>query len=156
MLMYGDVFNLPPIDIVYNLTSMREGFNKLNLLIPPLELGRFTGKDFDIAYADYIMNNDVVFMQFFDIIWHLYLGHDVYILISKDDWAENLTESLMKLIQQRYGINGIEINSEEDLFYYSNKGIVSDFVPSLLPNLDIDKDRFAMIIESNKVTNYGY
>ena len=62
----------------------------------------------------------------------------------------------MKLIQQRYGINGVEINSEEDLFYYSNKGMVSDFVPSLLPNLDIDKDRFAMIIENNKVTNYGY
>ena len=67
MLMYG-----PPQStnltfsgkgVVYNLTSMKEGFVRLAALIPPNEFGRFTDRDFDILYADYIMGNDIIFCE---------------------------------------------------------------------------------------------
>ena len=64
MLMYGesrdDILGIgfAGAGMIYNLSSLREGFNTLRLLIPPNEIGRFTDRDFDIAYANYILNND--------------------------------------------------------------------------------------------------
>ena len=99
MLMYGesrdDILGIgfAGMGVIYNLSSLREGFNTLRLLIPPNEIGRFTDRDFDIAYANYILNNDAVFCEFFQIIYNLYLGYDVFILASSEDWSENILES---------------------------------------------------------------
>ena len=155
MLMYAedrpDILNIKMVGkgIVFNLASLKEGYSKLNLLVPPNELGRFTDRDFDIAYANYIMSNDSVFMQFFWIIYNLYIGVDVLIIISGgSDWTENILESLLKLIQQRYGYNGTKIDSEEDYIYARNY-INSDFAPGYgLYNLDMDKERFTYLVES--------
>ena len=90
MLMYGfdnsGVLNIDiPDGVLFNLTSMKEGFVTLPLLIPPNNIGRFTDRDFDIAYAQYVMNNDNVFCQFFQIIYNLYIGKDVFILERRID-----------------------------------------------------------------------
>ena len=48
MLMYGesrdDILGIgfAGAGMIYNLSSLREGFNTLRLLIPPNEIGRFT------------------------------------------------------------------------------------------------------------------
>lgn len=152
MLMYGDSLNIVDNARVFNLTSMKEGFERLPGLIPPNELGRFTGRDFDIIYANYIMDNDFVFYQFFQIINTLYIGQDVYIIVSSDDWSENLIESILKLIQQRYGYNGLRINCFEDYITFQNSNIDSKFNQYYgIQNLDIDKDRFAYISELIKM-----
>ena len=149
MLMYGNSMNIINTGMVYNLTSLKEGIPRLNLLIPPNYIGRLNGKDFDLAYADYIMSNDFIFKQFFDIIYLLYIGQDVYIVISEDEWSENLIDSLLKLIQQRYGYNGGRINCIEDFQFMFNSKNYSEFNPGYgLANLDSDKERYTFIVES--------
>ena len=79
MLMYG--FDKPEVlglkfsgqGVVYNLTSLKEGYYRLRLLVPPNSLGKFTDRDFDIVYANYIFGNNYVFAEFFQIIYNLYL-----------------------------------------------------------------------------------
>lgn len=162
MLMYGqsrdDILNIGFIGntVVYNLSTMKEGFNNLRLLIPPNSIGRFTDRDFDIAYANYIIQNDNVFCEFFQIIYNLYLGIDVLILSAEDDWCENILESLLKLIQQQYGYNAVQIDSDEDYIYAKNN-MITDFAPFgyTLYNLDQDKERFSYLIEQFRINNNG-
>lgn len=133
---------------IFNLSTMKEGYETLQVLIPPNNIGHLTGYDFDVMYMNYIMNNDIVFMYFFRIIYYLYIGKDVFLLSSKDDWSENLIESLLKLIQQRYGINGIYVESEDDYIDAKLHGIC-DISPGYgVYNLDMDKNRFNILIEN--------
>lgn len=155
MLMYGNSMNIIDTGVVYNLTSMREGLYNLSTLIPPNEIGRFEGRDFDLAYANYILMNDFVFVEFFGIIYALYNNADVYIVISEDDWSENLVESLFKLIQQRYGYNGVKINSFDDYLFLvnsSNSGEFSSF-DFYIRNLDEDKERYSLLTTVLRIRN---
>lgn len=150
LLMYGNA-NILNIDssfdynCIFNLSSYKAGFNILNIM-PPNEIGFSDSADFDIAYANYIMYNDAVFMNFFRIIYYLYLGKDVYIMACEEDWSENLVESVLKLIQQRYGINAIHIVDDND---YMDAKLQYDmsFANYGRLNLDTDKDRFIYLIE---------
>ena len=152
MLMYGNAINVINTGIVFNLTSMKEGFPRLPRLIPPNDIGRFTGRDFDLAYANYIMSNDFIFKEFFDIVYSLYMGTDVYIIISEDEWSENLIESLLKLIQQRYGYNAGRINYIDDYYFMFNSKNYNDFDPRFgIANLDTDKERYTYIVESLRI-----
>lgn len=158
MLMYGldteEVLSLKfaGSGVVYNLASFKEGYNTLHSLLPPNNLGVFTDRDFDIAYANYIFNNDNVFCEFFQIIYNLYLGKDVFIIISSNEWAENILESLLKLIQQRYGYNAVKINSDDD-YIYARNFMEFKFEPFGLYNLDQDKERFSLLMEINRSNN---
>lgn len=156
MLLYGNSRNIPDNVVVFNLTSLKEGYRRLDLLIPPNQLGLYTGRDFDIAYANYIMSNDMVFKEFFDIIHCLYIGQDVYIIIDEEaEWSENITESLLKLIQQRYGYNASHISCFDDFVYACNNDI-SDFNPYFgVYNLDIDKQRYEYMCESMRLSSPG-
>lgn len=144
--------------IIFNITSFAEGYPKLASLIPPNYLGNFyvnDGRDFDIAYANYIMSNDLPFKEFMDIIYNLYLFKNVIILMSTDNWSFNIIESLLKLIQQRYGYNGYLANSEEDLQYISNKDNAR-FNPYWgLQNLDQDKERYTILTEAWRIRAGG-
>lgn len=159
MLMYGDS-NILSIKFsgegkIYNLTSLREGLDNLRLLIPPNNIGQTFDREFDINYANYIMDNDMVFCEFFRIIYDLYIGLDVVLISYKDDWCENLLESLLKLIQQRYGYNSVKIDSDED-YIYARNNVFSDFAPGYgVYNLDQDKERFSYIIENFRLHNNG-
>lgn len=151
MLMYGnsiilkEILEIPDVR-VYNFSSLREGFPRLNLM-PPHTLGANTEYEFDVNYANYIMSNDIIFMNFMTIVMELYYGHSVYLLISEDEWSQLLVDSLMKLIQQRYGINGVLVNCMEDLLYakeetFSDVGIF---------NLDTDKERYTYLDQQYKM-----
>lgn len=161
MLMYG--LDKPEVlglkfsgqGVVYNLTSLKEGYNRLRLLVPPNNLGKFTDRDFDIVYANYIFGNNYVFAEFFQIIYNLYIGLDVFIIYSESDWSENILESLLKLIQQRYGYNAVLINSDEDYIYAKNNFNI-DFAPGYgLYNLDQDKERFSFFVSELAANNHG-
>ena len=159
MLMYGPAsaadIKFGGKGVMYNLSSMREGFISLQALIPPNTIGRLTDREFDIAYANYIMSNDTLFCIFFQIIYNLYIGKDVFIIISTEDWSENLLESLLKLIQQRYGYNSVLINTEADYLYAANS-MNFGFAPEYgIYNLDQDKERFTTLIEQYRIANNG-
>lgn len=159
MLMYGPAsaadIKFGGKGVMYNLSSMREGFISLQALIPPNTIGRLTDREFDIAYANYIMSNDTLFCIFFQIVYNLYIGKDVFIIISTEDWSENLLESLLKLIQQRYGYNAVLINTEAD-YLYAVTSMNFGFAPGYgIYNLDQDKERFTTLIEQYRIVNNG-
>jgi len=160
MLMYGqkDPREFDPSfeehGCIFNITSLKEGYNKLNMLVPMNSMGYTTDRDYDIAYANYIFNNDAVFVEFFIIIYYLYIGKDVYLIYSNEDWSENIIESLLKLIQQRYGYNAYLINEDED-YIYSKMNDSTYFNGEWgLYNLDIDKNRFSYAVQ-NYILNFG-
>ncbi len=148
MLSYGNSSCLSFVDgRIFNISGMIEGYENIQCLIPPNQIGRLTDRDFDIAYVNWILNNDVVFVQFFRVIQALYGGEDVFIIIDDADWSENLIESFMKVIQQRYGYNGFHVKTFEDYMFAKNN-IEFGFDDRLLINLDQDKERYAYLVNS--------
>lgn len=159
MLMYGTtnvyLWIADESHIVFNITSMKEMFQRLPLLIPPNQIGHLNKRDFDLCYADYIMSNDSVFKQFFDIIYSLYIGKDVYLCMQESEWSENLIESLLKLIQQRYGYDAVHIDSFDDYVFAQNHHIGKFNQYYGIQNLDIDKERYTYIVEKQRIMNGG-
>ena len=140
MLLIGDYRSLPYAKekfVVLNLSSLVEGFPRVHL-VPSVTATYDDDKQFDLAYANYIFSNDSVFMEFMKIIYPLYTGLDVFLLVSRNENTHDIiTESLCKLIQQRYGYNYQLINNTDDINYYDE----SDFSFYGLQALDIDKER---------------
>ena len=138
--------------IIYNFSSLNERYQKL-YLIPPNYLGANNEYDFDIKYMNWIFSNDNVFVEFMKIIMNLYTANDVFLVISQDDeWSRILIESLLKLIQQRYGINAIEINDINDLYIANNV----EFEDYGIINLDMDKQRLSEILATMNMRNGIY
>lgn len=158
MLYYGNGEYIPDDCKVFNLNSMKEGFPRFKYILPPNELGKYLDRDFDISYFNYIFQNDAVFMEFFSIIYELYINNDIFIIVDeKMDWAENIAESLFKAIQQRYGYNAYRINCLDDYLWIKNS---SGFLPQFNPywgiyNLDIDKNRYSILVESARLKAGG-
>lgn len=163
-LFYGNanILNKIPENFkVYNFNSLIEKGIPLNLF-PPNTLGAISEYDFDCKYAQYIMMNDVVFMNMMNIIMDIYNGINVFIMVQYDDesffntdnpaWNTILIESFFKFIQQRYGLNGILINDEEDISYASQVSF-TDFG---LLNLDVDKERASYMSEYNRIMSGGH
>lgn len=134
---------------LYNLSSVINRGARLSALVPPTTL---TGGDiidfdnektFDMMYARYLIENDGAFVQMFSIINNLYLGGSSIVLVGESEYKDTLTESLIKFIQQRYGIAPIRvINEFEDWFSYDDD---SNFNLIGVYNLDIDKERYALL-----------
>lgn len=125
--------------MIFNLSSLLEGFERVNIL-PPFKLDRYD-RDFDIMYANYLLENDNVFYEFMKIPMALYYGLDVILLVDRQDLYEYVNESLMKFIQQRYGIVTNIVNNKEDWGYVQESG----FSLQGLYNVDQDKERFTYI-----------
>lgn len=114
--------------IYYNLSSYYNSADipMLNCLIPSVEfipeeqlLGDCTSPEFDINYHNYIINNNDAFKQFMNLIIPVQQSPDVLVvvLIRHTPYSDAILESLLKLIQQRYGYNCYIINELEDLLY---------------------------------------
>ena len=157
MLMYGPTRCLPYIDkdtfVIYNLSGMIEGYDSIQSLIPPNELGRMDSYEFDVNYFNYVMYNDPIFLTFFRIIQSLYTGRSVYIISDEADWSENLVESIFKIIQQRYGYNGYCVKTDEDILFALQRDD-GYFNPTFgLQNLDQDKLRYQYLVKRMELLN---
>ena len=153
--MYGSSAALSIVDVdktsIYSITSLNESLPVLHL-IPPTNIGYLVDYEFDLAYYNYILfSNDYVFAEFFTIIRDLYLGKDVLLVFANDNWSENLAESILKIIQQRYGYNGVLINTLEDYLLASSSMEFNFNREWGLINLDQDKNRFSYFSESMRI-----
>ena len=128
--------------VIFSLLLDRTGYPPLDIL-PPANVVNYGDREFDILYLDWIFNNDSVFFEFFNkVVYNLYLGFNVYIICERNDLFDPTLESILKIVQQRYGYNGAMINEPED-FDYLNQD--ETFSITGLVNLDNDKERFARI-----------
>lgn len=158
MLIFGP-YNCIPYSrdiVVYNYSSLTEHIPRMGLLVPPDVVQNMGEYELDVVYYNYIMNNDDLFILFMNIILPIYSGSDVYVCISKfgyNDYTNNMNESLIKMIQQRYGYNAAVINDISDLDYITPE----DFSFSIqgLHNLDEDKKRLVIILESRRIQAGG-
>lgn len=144
MLVVGDVRCLPDsLDkfVILNLSSLAEGFQRVHL-VPSVSASYNDDKQFDIDYANYIFSNDYAFMEFMKIMFPLYMGQDVFLLVSRNENTHDIiTESLCKLIQQRYGYNYQLINTKDDIDYYDD----SNFNIYGIQTFDQDKERMTYL-----------
>ena len=144
----GTYQNLPPefaVDelLIYNYTRPLMGFTQINLLQPP-QLEYTFDNTFDIEYYNYLINCDDAFMQLMLLIMAEYHNKNVYLLVSEGNGYDYINDSLMKLIQVRYGIVVQYINDIED---YNELRQDSDISFSVfgMENLIQDKERYALL-----------
>jgi hypothetical protein len=95
---------------IYNISSSLEGYDRLISLTPPRFYDQFNHpidfRDqelFGQYYTAYVLSNKEPFMALMDIVYNLYEGYDVLLLIGRDEFRDILTETISKIIQQRYG-----------------------------------------------------
>lgn len=129
--------------VVYNLSA-----NIVNQSIPTLNLQYlkgldFTNKDYDNIFANMVFENDSIFIEFMKLILPLRDGYNVAILIYREEnLFDPFSETIAKLIQQRYGYNYQMINTMDDYNEWddSNFDINGTFL------LDRDSDRYIQIM----------
>lgn len=129
--------------VVYNLSA-----NIVNPSIPTLNLQYlkgldFTNKDYDNIFANMVFENDSIFIEFMKLILPLRDGYNVAVLVYREeDLFDPFSETIAKLIQQRYGYNYQMINTMDDYNEWddSNFDINGTFL------LDRDSDRYIQIM----------
>ena len=139
----------PQTTFIINMSSATIGFTLFDRLMPLVTIDP-ESKDFDLMYMNYLLSDDIAFSQLMMIIYNLYIGVDVLIMIGETDIKYMVAESLLKFIQQRYGYNGYIINEASDVEFL-NEG---SFTIQGLYNLDIDKERYSpILLEMEKLKN---
>lgn len=131
--------------VILNLSSLKEGFQRVAIM-PPSSLNFLDDINFDMGYLEYIFNNDMIFLEFMKIIIPLYIGMNVCVLVSMDDNMDRITESLLKIIQQRYGYNSFIINDPEDTLCIDTEIMTEEGFSVLgMSTLDQDRERYEYI-----------
>jgi hypothetical protein len=133
---------------VYNFMSTMEGLEKIELLPPPVQ--QTDDFNYDLYYANWLMNDPVGFRNLMKIIYEEYSGISIFLAVNMD-LIGNIAESFMKFIQQRYGINCYIINDQYDLMYAMDSG--TSFSMEGLANLDMDKEKIAILGEASLLNN---
>ena len=129
----------------FNISSYSESAPRLNALTP----NRIDISDpgfYYENYKNYILNNHDAFMQMMDIVYKLYNGSDVILLIGPDDMFRTIfKESVAKFIQDRYGYISNFVSDPDDLIFI----VEGDFSVEGLHNLDIDKEIYIKEVFKN-------
>lgn len=94
--------------------------------------------EFDIQYANIILSTPIMYNAFMQILSSAYEGDIVVILVHRDDYRDAIMESLIKLIQQRYGYNSWIIEDADDIEQVKEE----TFTPYGLMTLQQDLQRF--------------
>ena len=128
--------------IVLNLTSMYSGLESISNLVT--NMGLVTGGkptrdiigtvEFDIAYANTILTTPEMFGSLMKIVLNSYEGKIVCVLVHRDEFRDELMESLIKLMQQRYGFASWIMDSLDDLAVFKEP----DYSPDGLLNIEAD------------------
>ena len=129
MLIFCDVscvpINLIDDSVVLNLSSLYERVERLNI-IPTLYNNDIFSVVFDSYYGEFLYN-----------------GKNVIVLVTRSTNSDAITESLIKIIQDRYGYISNNIFSKEDCDYL----VEGKFSAFGIHALDCDKDRLMKLIE---------
>jgi hypothetical protein len=113
------------------------------------ETGDTNSIQFDQKYAQYILGNDEAFIAFMSIMSKVIDEEDTIVISNYNSPAlMPIIDSLLKLIQQRYGINAFIVNTVDDLesihLKYNEFG---SYQQQLLYSSDVE--RFAKLTKQN-------
>ncbi len=154
MIVFTSNINLIPYinnAMIYNLSSYYSGYNDITKLITKIQIINNTemlanefiySPYFDNIYYNSILNDHELFCCLLQLMMNVYNGNNAIVLISHDNYRDAITESLIKLIQVRYGYNCWEIENVEDLDILKE----THFTPQGIQNLDADKQTYDSIL----------
>ena len=158
MIIFTPILNIPDELLIskgiksvmkYNMSALYAGIPTVFHLVPSFtdnrnaSLDDFDNPIFDMAYHRYIFDNDISFNEFMSIVMPANTNPDclVQVLIKQSEFRDVFTESLLKLIQQRYGYNCYIVNEIDDFIYAEE----SDFsIPGLFA-FEEDRSRWFML-----------
>lgn len=130
MLLVG---NVDTIAITIQRLAVKERFHVVNLSSANLTFGNSSlfyvpkqdmeSNFYDIEYANFIFNNTQQRIEFLYLIHQLLIGNHVLIMIGNYPGMYEMAESLLKLIQTKYGYNGYFITKDdvEDLSMFESR-----------------------------------
>lgn len=104
-----DIYDRGNPIIIFNFSSFIEGYSNLNNL-NPLNYYSFDrvdvdSADFDVWYYKFIFKNQPSYIEFLSVMYYVYMGYDVFILIDFNNIYSNMIiESLIRIIKTRYGL----------------------------------------------------
>ena len=137
---------------IVNLSSAYLGVQPSSLFYVP----RCSNESFeyDLEYGNFIFQNTQQRIEFLYLMHQLQIGNDVLILIGTHQVMFEMAESLLKLIQMRYGYNGYFI-TKDDLDY------IFDFQSNFsVPGLQLfDQEKVELdeiFLEEEKRKSNGY
>lgn len=137
-------FNRPTV--VFNLSSLYSGFidltdlcmvapiNNTNMIMPEF----VQSFEFDIQYSSALINNPNLFCKMLMILSATYEGSIAIVLVQRDAYRDAIMESLIKFIQQRYGLISWIVEDLEDILCISE----TPFTPIGLMTLIKDLEKF--------------
>ena len=102
--------------------------------------GAIDTPDFDIAYGNFIMGNQEQFFTFMNLVLPLYNDPCACVIVftQMSPLRDAIMESLIKLIQQRYGYNAYIINDPYDVLCIQDN---ASFSPRGILMIQEDSDR---------------
>lgn len=122
------------IERAYNILSIKNKYihvlnlSSANLNIKPSSLfyvprSNNESNNYDIEYANFIFQNTQQRIEFLYAVYQLQIGNPVLIMIGNYPGMYEMAESLLKLIQSRYGYNGyiITLDDLEDLELFESR-----------------------------------
>jgi hypothetical protein len=133
--------------VILNLSSYYSGYINITHLITKIApinnsgvpMPEFVNSyDFDMQYASSILSNSELFGSLINIMLRAYEGYLVCILVQRDPYRDAVMESLIKLIQQRYGYNCWIVEDVDDIEVMTEQMLL----PNGLLTLDGDIKQF--------------
>lgn len=122
------------IERAYNILSIKNKYihvlnlSSANLNIKPSSLfyvprSNNESNNYDIEYANFIFQNTQQRIEFLYAVYQLQIGNPVLIMIGNYPGMYEMAESLLKLVQSRYGYNGyiITLDDLEDLELFESR-----------------------------------
>lgn len=137
---------------IFNFYSMVEIGEYLNHLNPYPNIFSYLQQDngegdentiqFDLAYVNQLLYDNDTFIDFMKIMMNLEIYDNVIVVTNYDNpYIMYVVESLIKIIQERYGIQSYIVNCIEDIDELN----VSEFTQEGYLNYIQDMDRFKAI-----------
>ena len=115
MLLLGRIQNLATTERtkILNFNSLNEKYPRLHL-IPPLDLGSKNEYDFDMKYAYYLLNDPNAFIDLMQIMYPLYQGEDVFLLVDDERFEQGINGLTAARLVEAYHVPAIAMGPSDD------------------------------------------
>lgn len=149
--------NIEDDKVILNLSSCYSGLISITDLITKISLVNNTdmkindfvySPEFDFQYMTSIFSSTELFESFMRIMIYAHEGYNVIIMVARDEYRDVIMESLIKIIQERYGYNCWIVNDLEDTTCL--KG--SSFTTEGLITMDKDIKYYEELYQQGKVS----
>lgn len=142
--------------MVFNLSSLYSGYTSVTSLITGLHEWSANGvnvaqalenPEIDMMYWNLIMSKPKMFESLVRVVFNSFEGNLCLVLIQHDPYRDSVLESLIKLIQQRYGFTPWIVNDIEDISVLEEPLYTAEG----LNNIDTDRQHYHQLFMAGQI-----